>query len=154
MFFSLRLPQPSYQTILILFLPADNFMNHLWIYESVSFRKSSRDSHKRIPLLNSQSGDLKIDAYLLNLESHDFWRLHNFLLIKKLNRDVFWTLKLSQSTTHSVKARKLLRLIYTANLCFEIWIAIWMDTITNIFLWISRFTTIMSQWRGSPWYQV
>ena len=29
-----------------------------------------------------------------------------------------------------------------------------MDTITNIFLWTSRFTTILSQCRGSPWYQV
>ena len=29
-----------------------------------------------------------------------------------------------------------------------------MDAATNIFLWISRFTTIMSQCRGSPRYQV
>ena len=66
-----------------------------------------------------------------------------------------------QSTTHSVNAGKLLRLsTYHCKLflfsfkCFEVGIAIWMDTTTNIFLRISRFTTIMSQCRGGPWHQV
>ena len=42
-----------------------------------------------------QRGYLKIDAYLLNLVSHDFnvKLSHYFLLIKVINRDVFLTLK-------------------------------------------------------------
>ena len=36
----------------------------------------------------------------------------------------------------------------------KVWVATWIDTTTNSFLWISRFTTILSQCRGSPWYQV
>ena len=70
--------------------------------------------------------------------------LHHFLLINVINRDVFLTLKLFikqfQSTTYSVNAGKLLRLSkYYCKLllfqckCFEVWIAIWMDTIINIF---------------------
>ena len=38
--------------------------------------------------------------------------------------------------------------------CFEVWIAVWMDTTTNIFSWISRLTTILPRCRGSPKYQV
>ena len=36
----------------------------------------------------------------------------------------------------------------------KVWVATWIDTTTNSFLWMSRFTTILSQCRGSPWYQV
>ena len=65
-------------------------------------------SHMLFFLLNPQSGYLKIDAYLLNLVSHDFKLSDYFLLIKVINTDVFLTLnsfrKRFQSTTHSVNA--------------------------------------------------
>ena len=32
--------------------------------------------------------------------------------------------------------------------------AIWMDSTRDIFRWVSRFTTIMSQCKGTPWYQL
>ena len=36
--------------------------------------------------------------------------------------------------------------------CFDVWIAI--DSTTDIFLWTSCFSTILSHCRVSPWYQV
>ena len=70
-----------------------------------------------------------------------------FLLKKSINRDMFLTLIIQKTVS---KHHPFLFWFK----CFEVRITTWIDTTANIFLWISCFTIILLQCRGSPWYQV
>ena len=99
-----------------------------------------------------QSRYLKIDAYLV---SHDFWHQIVTLFSSYKNYKYRHVLKTQfiQKTICECRGNFYCWVHISAN-CFEVWIVIWMDATTNIFLWISRFTTILSQCRGGLWNQV
>ena len=90
--------------------------------------------------------------------------------LQKLNRDVSLTLKsfsfrkytnhwknhpfckFRETSTVEHVSLQAVFLFYLNILKFII--ALWMGSTTNNFLWSSCFTTILSQCRGSPWYQM